>query len=450
MFCTKCGQQVPEGSKFCMYCASRIAVKDDIVTDDSPKNKYSMTDEHKDYLKFLYNENEEMKALTALLKSSKANSLSAQDLKQAIGIPTYTSVYETNPTKETSKVTLTANQDYNSAVVTTNSLLKRVEIMLEDGEFAGAMTKCDSLLDSNPTDGRVYFYMMMADLKCKTRAELINQPQPFNDNKFYAKAFKYGDENLKAELTGYTNAIRNRIETQIARAKAEKERIEAEKRAAQEAKQKNPKIGDVIYFGHDPEDNSKIWWEVLDVQDRMALIISTDAVTTTCYHHSYRNNGIESTTWKTCSIRNWLNNDFIDLYLDPLEASRIVPLTILTDKTPQNKKRKVEETIDKVFLLSIEEAERYFPNNESRDIGQYWWLRSPGNDSDYFEKHTRGFINAAYVSKYIAPSGGRHTDDGAWITGTGTPCTPGGYIGTYGMPTIKGLGIRPVICIKLD
>ena len=58
-----------------------------------------------------------------------------------------------------------------------------------------------------------------------------------------------------------------------------------------------------------------------------------------------------------------------------------------------------EETKDKVFLLSIEEAQRYFPNDEARQCIPtpyavangagfnielktcWWWLRSPGFES---------------------------------------------------------------------
>ena len=46
-------------------------------------------------------------------------------------------------------------------------------------------------------------------------------------------------------------------------------------------------------------------------------------------------------------------------------------------------------TKDRVFLLSIDEADRFFKNNNDRAIGASWWLRSPGCPSYY----------AAYVSE---------------------------------------------------
>ena len=48
--------------------------------------------------------------------------------------------------------------NYNIYVSGTNtdSLLQRVEIMLGDGDFGGAMSKCDTILDSDPTNGNVY------------------------------------------------------------------------------------------------------------------------------------------------------------------------------------------------------------------------------------------------------------------------------------------------------
>ena len=38
--------------------------------------------------------------------------------------------------------------------------------------------------------------------------------------------------------------------------------------------------------------------------------------------------------------------------------------------------------IDKIFLLSIDEAEKLFANDTSRAVGSWWWLRSPGDDQD--------------------------------------------------------------------
>ncbi len=68
-----------------------------------------------------------------------------------------------------------------------HALLQRVEIVLSDGDFQGAMEKCNTILDSDPTNGNAYFFMLLADLRCKHRAELANQESLFDGNPYYKK-----------------------------------------------------------------------------------------------------------------------------------------------------------------------------------------------------------------------------------------------------------------------
>ena len=36
------------------------------------------------------------------------------------------------------------------------------------------------------------------------------------------------------------------------------------------------------------------------------------------------------------------------------------------------------DTGDKIFLLSLDKAKKYFANDSSRGVGIWWWQRSPG------------------------------------------------------------------------
>lgn len=66
-------------------------------------------------------------------------------------------------------------------------------------------------------------------------------------------------------------------------------------------------------FGKYEQDNNtsngkeKIEWLVLEVKDGKALVISKYALDCKPYNTSSTN-----VTWETCSLRNWLNNDFIN------------------------------------------------------------------------------------------------------------------------------------------
>ncbi len=51
------------------------------------------------------------------------------------------------------------------------------------------------------------------------------------------------------------------------------------------------------------------------------------------------------------------------------------------DDNPKYSTEGGRDTTDKIFLLSIDEAKKYFENDEARAIGSCWWLRSPGYSS---------------------------------------------------------------------
>ncbi len=225
----------------------------------------------------------------------------------------------------------------------TDSLLQRVEIMLGDGDFQGARSKCDTILDSDPTNGKVYFYMLMSDLNCRNKNELSAQKVPFDGNQFYINAMRYGSLELKNELQGYINAIN----------------------ARNEAIRKNPKVGDEFYFG--TNNGKAICWKVLIVRDGMAFVISSDVICEKKYHDS------GDITWADCTLRKWLNNEFISEYFTPSEQAKILPCKLNNDYNPNG-----VPTTDRVFLLSINEANQLFANDQARAIGHWWWLRSPG------------------------------------------------------------------------
>ena len=235
-----------------------------------------------------------------------------------------------------------------------DSLLQSVEIMLGEGDFYGAMYKCDVILDMNPTNARVYFYMLMSNLCCRTRNDLAAQKVPFDGNQYYLKAMQYGDSELKKELQGYINAIN----------------------ARSEAKQKNPKVGDEIYFGTNANNGQRMWWKVLKTQDRTALVITNDFI---CFKPYHQPGG--DTTWSECTLRKWLNSDFINGYFTQAERERILPCE-LNNNGNHYKTLGEYTTTDEVFLLSVSEATTLFTNDQERANGTWWWLRSTGRYAD--------------------------------------------------------------------
>jgi len=118
-----------------------------------------------------------------------------------------------------------------------------------------------------------------------------------------------------------------------------------------------PNIGEIIEFGG-------IQWRVLDLEDGKALLLSEYLLEQMSYHNSQAR-----VTWETSDIRYWLNNDFYNRF------------------TVGERARIAETTVGKIFLLSIEEVEQYWGENDARraylENGEPWpwWLRSTSYDT---------------------------------------------------------------------
>ena len=118
-------------------------------------------------------------------------------------------------------------------------------------------------------------------------------------------------------------------------------------------------------------------WLVLEERDGKALIVTKDIISQLVYHGT-----LEDVTWEDCSLRAYLNGTFLNEF-SAEEKARIVPTTIKNTNNPEYNVKNGKDTKDSVFLLSLEEANLYFPDNASRaamfqhSYG-WWWLRSAG------------------------------------------------------------------------
>ncbi len=119
-------------------------------------------------------------------------------------------VLDASRPKETVKETVVVQQQGNASVA---PLLKRAFMFLEDGDFARADEFCEQVLNLDPENSDAYLGKLMAELHVKTRDALKDQPEPFNDRNSFKKAYRFGDEKLKAKLSGDIAFIKERNET---------------------------------------------------------------------------------------------------------------------------------------------------------------------------------------------------------------------------------------------
>lgn len=166
-------------------------------------------------------------------------------------------------------------------------------------------------------------------------------------------------------------------------------------------------VGDKVLFGTYEQYNitfgrEAIAWQVLAKDENKILVISTCALDCQQYSPSY-----PSVTWESCSLRKWMNDTFLNAAFTEEEQAQILDSKVSADKNPEYSTDPDSATTDKVFLLSINEVEKYFSSDSARQCeptdytvanGAYgyshsgncqWWLRSPGNQNN---------DNAAYVN----------------------------------------------------
>lgn len=144
--------------------------------------------------------------------------LQAQDLSQVGAIQDLAFGVEkllrtTRPTpmeeRETAPTAPVQAQTQNSAV---GGLLERAFLFLEDGQWDSADEYCEKVLDAEPKNARAYIGKLLAQEHLHSAKALADLPQPFEDNDLCRKAMRFGDESVRAELTGYNDAIRARQE----------------------------------------------------------------------------------------------------------------------------------------------------------------------------------------------------------------------------------------------
>lgn len=173
------------------------------------------------------------------------------------------------------------------------------------------------------------------------------------------------------------------------------------------------KNGQGPYYYIDP-----VKWRVLSNASEQLFLLSDQNLDVFQYHTDR-----ESVTWEKSTMRSWLNgysaeqntggssgtdytsDNFIGTAFSEKEQKAIAETEVVNDDNPTHGTEGGNNTTDKIFLLSIAEANNgsYFANDSSRiatntayvagggkiggyvnGVGEadYWWLRSPGDDDD--------------------------------------------------------------------
>ncbi len=187
---------------------------------------------------------------------------------------------------------------------------------------------------------------------------------------------------------------------------------------------------DIITFGRHE-------WRVLDTSNGEGLIIAEEIVGLQWYNDKF-----VDITWAECELRNYLNNVFYDTFSQE-EKARIVSMTNTNADNPWFKTKGGTDTVDRIFLLSLEEVCRYFGDSSEnlQNKGSQRWLIDDDNNQRRQAKY------AGLYHWWRLRSPGYYGRTSASINAKGNVYVRGN--GVYGRPRDGG-GVRPALWLRLE
>ncbi|MBQ7501335.1 leucine-rich repeat protein [bacterium] len=174
----------------------------------------------------------------------------------------------------------------------------------------------------------------------------------------------------------------------------------------------NKRVGERFEFGRYPQgangEVKPISWRVLRRDKDALLVISEYGLDAKPYNGECKN-----ITWSECTLRRWLNGEFMQKAFSAQEQS-LIKVSTLSNNAGLS-------TDDRVFLLSKDEAMSLFADDNDRmaksttyatkrgaytytgDGTTWWWLRSRSNDDyDAADVHAGGYIGLYDVNNASA------------------------------------------------
>ncbi len=170
---------------------------------------------------------------------------------------------------------------------------------------------------------------------------------------------------------------------------------------------RNVRPGDCVTFGAYEQDNNlsngkePIEWIVLDNEGYRVLVLSKYGLDTMPFSVEY-----DVSNWMNSYVRKWLNKDFYNTAFSRSEQNKIKTTKVYSGFYYYGADELIRETMDKMFLLSPEEFDRYsslpelaeaficLPTEYDRakgalydqregSIGQCYWMLRPMADGSY-------------------------------------------------------------------
>ena len=147
------------------------------------------------------------------------------------------------------------------------------------------------------------------------------------------------------------------------------------------------------------DEKKPIRWRVLSVEGDDAFLMADQAIESRPFDEEG-----SAVTWEKCTLRKWLNEDFIKEAFTEEEQAAIMETTVVNKDNEEYNTEAGADTQDKIYLLSIDEAAdtqygfeesdkaAFHRTSPAREVAQtmysseaynafFWWLRSPGKEN---------------------------------------------------------------------
>ena len=132
-------------------------------------------------------------------------------------------------------------------------------------------------------------------------------------------------------------------------------------------------VGNTVTFGS--YNGEPIRWRVLDERGKLRLLFAEEILTERAY-----NDVLTDTSWRDCTLRKWLNGEFMSEAFTPRERASVVSGMVRNPRSAKWFTSGGYDSMDKVFVLNEEEFAKYLTDPADCAKGRWWWLRTPGSN----------------------------------------------------------------------
>ena len=208
-------------------------------------------------------------------------------------------------------------------------------------------------------------------------------------------------------------------------------------------------IGGTVTFGSYPQkangEAAPIQWTVIGIdKDGYYVLISKYALDAKAY-----NEAEADITWQKCSLRKWLNGDFYNTAFSSDEQARIKINQLPNSNNPGFGTSGGNSTVDRVYLLSIDEVTEYFGVDYEHYNDAHDELCC--KPSEYAVSNSIGIVNADGDVEYIDTGSNcewwlRSPGDYQYVAAT-VHCD--GHVSLNGRNACRDIiGVRPVVRVR--